>query len=474
MDTEENLELLKKAQVGWFWTGGEQFIQRGLSMLVSLVLARILGPEAFGLIASVAIFINIAQQLINGGISQRVIQKKNAIEDDYLALFWSNLVASLGATAVLAVLSFPVAAYFSEPELMPIMIGLAVVLFITNAGRVQEAKLTRQLAFKKLALIQTAATFGGCIVGLVMVFSGYGVWALIGQQLMVAGLRWIMLIIFCPWMPRRLPAFHSVRDLYSFGLPVVASQCLRSFADQAGSVMIAKNFSMVDLGFFNRGLLIPQNIGYSLQLILSRTNFPTLSRVVGDNKAVKEMYLHFLHFSGGLVGLIMTGLIASSDEVVEILLGNEWMPSVWYMQLSALMFFIYIVYVSNMDLLKALGRTKRLFLYNTISALFQIVGIGIGFYFSGIKGIVLGDIVGRLVGCLIFMGAVSRVSMITVRSQLSIIARVGAMCGVFALLILVIQASISGLYFKIIIIGFLGVVALILFWKQVASSLRYQ
>lgn len=470
MDTEENLELLKKAQVGWFWTGGEQFIQRGLSMLVSLVLARILGPEVFGLIASVAIFINIAQQLINGGISQRVIQKKNAIEDDYLALFWSNLVASLGATAVLAVLSFPVASYFSEPELMPIMIGLAVVLFITNAGRVQEAKLTRQLAFKKLALIQTAATFGGCIVGLVMVFSGYGVWALIGQQLMVAGLRWIMLIIFCPWMPRRLPAFHSVRDLYAFGLPVVTSQCLRSFADQASSVMIAKYFSMGDLGFFNRGSLIPQNLGFSLQLILSRTTFPALSKVHGDPKALARLYTHFLKLSGGMASIIMTGLYMCATDVVVILLGDEWIQSVWYMRVSGIAYAIFIIYGCNLDLLKSIGRTKRLFLYNTITAVLQIAGVGLGWWFGGIKGIVLGDLAGRGIGCLIFMNGVSSVSSVQILDQIFILLKVVASCILFALVIFFIQQGIPALVVRLLAVSVVGSIGLFLYWKWVGKS----
>lgn len=470
MKDSENQKLLKQAQAGWFWTGGEQFIQRGLGMLVGLVLARLLGPEAFGLVASVTIFLNVAQQVINGGISQRVIQKKDVSEDDYLALFWSNLVMSLGATAILAAISFPVAAYFAEPQLTSVMIGLAVVLYVTNAGRVQQAKLTRQLAFKKLAVIQIVATVSGCIAGLFMAFNGFGVWALIGQQAVVAGLRWIMYCLVCPWRAKGLPSRHSVQDLYSFGLPVVASQCLRSFADQASSVMIAKNFSMGDLGYFNRGRLIPQNLGFSLQLILSRTTFPALSKVSSDPEMLVRLYKHFLKLSGGIASMIMTGLYMCATDVVTILLGDEWLPSVWYMRVSAIAFTVFVIYGCNLDLMKSVARTKRLFLYNTITAVLQILGVGLGWWIGGIKGIVLGDLAGRGVGCLIFMKAVAQVSSISIWKQLWILMEVVLVCLLLSLVIFLIQQGIPALGIRMPVVTFIGAISLFLYWKWVAKS----
>jgi O-antigen/teichoic acid export membrane protein len=463
-DKNKSDALHKHARRGWLWGAIDQFAQRGLSMLVGLVLARLLAPAAFGLIASVSIFLSIAQQVVDGGISQRVLQKKDIEDADYCALFWSNGVMSLLCSGLLVACSGVIARFYEVPQLRFITMAMAGIIFVMNAGRVQAAILARELRFRALSIIQIAAVIAGCVTGLLMAFGGCGVWAIIGQQAMSAIVRAGALWLSVAWRPKSLPSLVHVKDLYGYGLPVLFSQVFRTVAGQLINVLIAKRVSATALGFYDRGRLIPQNLGYSLANIFSRTNFPVLARLQYDDAAFKVTYLKFLGITSAVYFMIMTGLAVCAKDLIFILLGEKWLPCVWFFQANCVAFSIYVLFAANSELLRSKGRTGIFFKYNMTCAGLQVVGVLAGMSFGG-RGMVIGDIIARAIACVPLALAVSKISLVTLRAQMQALLR--PIIGAVSVAVVLLGVRLVGLplWPRFVLSGIAGAGMIYLYWR---------
>jgi O-antigen/teichoic acid export membrane protein len=432
-------------------------------MLVSLILARLLDPSAFGLIASVAIFITVAQHLINGGIAQRILQKPVIEDADYSALFWCNGLASLACVVGLAALSGPVATFFESPETRWILIALAGTLLIMNAGRVQATRLQRELRFRALSVINIGSVVVGCIVGVAMALRGFGVWSLIGQHagsaLVRAGSLWWLM----PWRPRGAFPWAHARDLYAYGLPVMFSQIVRVVSGQWINVLIARQVSMDMLGFYDRGRVIPHNLGYSLANIFARTNFPVLAKLQNDPAGFRATYLRFIQVTAAIFFMLMTGLAVCAHDLVVIILGERWLPSVWFLQANCAAFSFFVVFNANAEVLRAKGMTNRFFRYNMLCAGLQLTGIFLGIPW-GAKGMVLGDLIARGIACIPLVWAIGRMTAITPLDQLRCLLRPVAGALVLAGLLIMVQGQPWIVWIRFIVSGVVGLAVLFGYW----------
>jgi teichuronic acid exporter len=460
---EENA-LREKARLGWIWGGLDQFVQRGLGMVVSLLLARLLEPAAFGLIASVSIFIAIIQQLIDGGLSQRVLQKPIVRNADYVAFFWCNIVVTLTSCALLMTGAGHIAQFFGNPELREIVIALSLIVLVFNGARVHGVILTRDMRFRAISAVTMVSVVAGCVVGLGMAVAGYGVWALVGQQMAAALTRTAGFWILAPWRPRSLPAWVDIKDLYAYGVPVMMSEVARTFSDQLINVLIAKRISPVQLGYFDRGRIIPSNIALSLANVFARTNFPVLSRLQHDDDQFRSTYLNLLSVSSAAYLMLMAGLAVSAADLILIVLGEKWSPSTWYLRANCMAFALYMVFLSNGQVLRAKGSTRLYFRCNIMLAAFQVVGIVAGIPW-GAKGMVFGDMAARGLAGLPMMLAVKSVSGISIRMQLGAMARplLGSLAVIGVLLSL--QLAVPSLYPRFFLSGIAGAALLSLYWR---------
>jgi teichuronic acid exporter len=416
----ESDRLLGRARRGWAWGGLDQFVQRGIGLIVAVVLARMLEPSAFGLIASVTIFIAVAQQLIDGGIAQRILQKPTIEAADYEALFWCNTLMSAACVVVLAALARPVALFFDEDKLAPILVALAVSLFLMNAGRVQAIRMIRELKFKAVSLITIVSVVAGCVTGLLMAAWGFGVWALIGQQMMTGAVRasvyWLVMPMRFAW-----PAsFERSRELYAHGLPVMCSEVARAIADLSINFLIAKRISAAALGYYDRGRIVPQNIAYSLSNLFLRTNLPVLSKVQSDDVAFRDTYLRLIGSASAISFMLMAAIIITAQDLVVLLLGARWLPSALFMQASALAFCAYAIFASASEVLRAKGLPGVYFRCNLLCAGLQLTGILAGMRW-GAQGMVAGDVCGRAAACIPMIIAVSRMARVSVWDQVRVL-----------------------------------------------------
>lgn len=407
----------RHAARGWLWGGADQFIHRGLGMAVSLVLARLLEPAAFGLIASVAIFLTVAQKFIDAGIGQRILQKKQIVDEDYEALFWATGLVALLCSGLLAALSSPIASFYGSPQLRQIVIALAVVMWLMSLGRVPYAILNRQMRFRAISLISMTSVTAGCGTGLWMAFQGFGVWSLIGQQTVHALVRATCLWVWVPWRPRFRISIASVTDLYRFGTPILFSQIVRSIADQLINVLIVRRVSATELGLFDRGRVIPLNINVSLELVTTRANLTVLAKLQENPVAFRETYLRTLGSLFTAYLLLMSGLALASEEIVIFLLGHQWQPSGWYLQMSCVALSFQAFIICNAQAIKAQGNSTCYLTCALIAAGLQILGVSVGSIW-GAHGMVRGDLIARAIACIPFVIALRNVSSVLPMQQI--------------------------------------------------------
>jgi teichuronic acid exporter len=458
--------LYAQARRGWWWGGLDQFIQRGLGLVVGLLLARLLEPSAFGLLAAVGIFIGIAQQFIDGGLSQRVLQKPQIAATDYAALFWCSAFMSLICFLALTMLAKPIARFFGAPELQRILVVLGFVLVLMNAGRVQATWLVRELRFRTASLINTCSVIAGCVTGLLLAWNGFGVWALVGQQAVAGGTRAVSLWIIVPRPFAGRPSWSTIKDLYAYGLPLILSDGIRTVADQWINVLIARRGMTETLGFYDRGRIIPQNFAYSLANIFSRSNMPVLARLQHDAVGFRLAYLHMLRTTATIYFLTFCGLAVAAPDVIRVILGERWFNSVWFLQAACAAFAAYALFASNSELLRARGLTCTLFVCNGLCAVFQIAGVLIGTQW-GVRGMILGDVAGRLLACGLVIWAAARFSPVTMLDQARALAMPLSAALGLGLVFMLIQKWHVGAMMRFLLFGLCGSVLLALcFYSQ--------
>jgi len=463
-DAATSGSLHRQAKLGWLWGALEQFAQRGLAMLVSIVLARMLAPESFGLIASVSIFLTTAQQLIDGGISSRIVQKKEIHEEDYTAFFWCNAAVSVLACSVLVICSGVIARFYGDPQLRAVVAVMALSVLFMNAGRVQELQLVRTFRFKLLSLITISSVAAGSITGLTLAFAGAGVWAILGQQLVLSLIRASALWWTVPWKPAGKPAWPIVKDLYSFGLPIVISQTIRGCSEQLVNVLTARFVGIGPLGYYDRGRFLPSNVASLIQNIFFRTNLTVLAKLQSDPPEFRLAYLKLIRAISSMCMLSMTGLIVCAPDIITIILGEKWMPSLWFFRASCVMSAVYMLFLMNLDVLKSIGSVHCLFAQNIIFTALQAVGVGCGLLWS-IKGMIIGSLLACAGSCWTLGSAISHRSVIRMKDQLMVLfaPAVGSVC--MATILWLVRQSSSLLWSRFILCGIAGLIVLFLYWR---------
>jgi len=413
MDIEN---LLKSARSGWSWGIYEQFIQRALSLCVGFILARLVDPEAFGLVALVSIFFAIAGGIIDGGIGLSLLQKKTADDTDYTALFFSTLSLTIFfAVAFFCSASF-LADFFHQPRLTALVQGFAVVLFFSNCGRVQENRLRRELRFRESSLIAIAGVMLGAVAGIALAFRGAGAWSIVGQQGVQALVRAAALWIIYPWRPKHFPCFNKIKEIYSFGLPSFTSSFVLGLVESLPGFVAGKQGALQELGFYDRGASVPRTFGGAISQIFVRTNFPILSKSHHDPTHGPSLVLTFLRQQSLLISALLSLVFCNAEIVVKLLLGDHWSGSVWYLKAGC--FSVFLFSLINFSTIYLLSKSCHRFVFgiNLFTALAQCVFVLL-FVSSGLHFMVVGDIFGKSFGVAASFFGVLRATSLSLKSQ---------------------------------------------------------
>lgn len=354
------------------WSGVQQFVVFGIQFGVGVLLARLLNPYDFGVIAMQGVFFAISSAFIDCGLEGALIQKKECTKADTNSAFIYSISISV-ALYILLFLAAPIIEdFYQTPNLGKVIRISALVLMINAVGIVPRSLLQRQLRFKELAVASTTIQFAAGLVAVLMAYHGYAYWALVGQTLLAAGLMAVAYYVYTRWWPSFQFSMESFRQLISFGLPMLFTALVHALYNNLYSLVIGKQYNARQLGLYNRAENYSCYVAYSLSDMSMRALYPILSRAQDDLVQLKVAALRILHASAFIVVPINVFLLVEAEDIICILLTDKWVEMTPLMQVMCVSTLAYVVSNLHFNLFKAIGRTQILFICEFIK---KILGI---------------------------------------------------------------------------------------------------
>lgn len=383
-----------------FWRLMERGGSQGIQFIVQIILARLLLPEDYGVIAIVTIFIALSNTFVQSGFNTALIQKKDADKTDFSSVFYVSMSITAVLYAILFVTSPLIAKFYNMPELTAVLRVLAVSLFFGAYNSIQIAYISRNMMFKMLFFSSLGAFIVSGIAGVVAAYRGYGVWALVTYQLTSQVAVTVILWFIVKWRPAPLFSFKRVKELFSFGWKILVSSLLNTLYLEVRSLIIGKIYTPAMLGFYNRGKqfpsLIVDNIDGSIQSVM----LPALSAHQNDALRVKEMVRRSVMTSSFIVFPLMAGLAVVAEPVIRIVLTDKWLPAVPFMQIFCITYALRPIHTANLQAINALGRSDIFLKLEIIKKIIGIVILLISIPF-GIYAIALGVLINGIISAFV-------------------------------------------------------------------------
>lgn len=414
------MSIKQQATKSVFWSAVERLSTQGVQFLLSIIIARLLLPTDYGLIAMLTIFLAIAQTFIDSGFANALIQRQQRTEADFATVFYFNIAISVIIYLLLYLAAPLIASFYEEPQLVAITRVVGLILIINSFGIVQQAQLTIALDFKRQAIASLAGVTAGGVLGVWMAYSGYGVWALVSQTLLSGLLRVAMLSLFSRWRPRASFSKESFRVLFSFGSKLLLSSLLHTLYTNLYTLIIGKRFPTSDLGYFNRAQTLAQFPSTNFTNIIVRAVYPIQTRLQNDDEQLYAVFLKYLRMSCYLIFPIMIAFCAVAEPLVELLLKEKWLPAVPLLQILCFAYMWDPVMKINHNMLNVKGRSDY-FLYAELWKKVAGFTILFGSLPFGIRAMCLGLVLYSFVDIAIIAYYVWRLTRITLLSQIRVL-----------------------------------------------------
>lgn len=393
------MSVKQQATKSVLWSAIERFSVQGIQFLLSIIIARLLLPTDYGLIAMLSIFMAIAQTFIDSGFANALIQKKNRTETDYSTAFFFNIAISVVLYLLLYLSSPAIADFYHQEELNAITRIVGISLIINSFGIVQQAKLTIALNFKRQAIASLTAVIISGIVGVVMAYRGYGAWALVWQSLLNNFLRVALLWFFSKWVPLFCFSRESFCTLFSFGSKILLSSLLHTIYTNLYTLIIGKKFSAGELGYYNRAFTLAQFPSTNLTNVIVRAVYPIQCRLQDDDEQLRSMFLKYMRMACYLIFPVMIGFCALAEPVVRLLLTDKWLPVVPLLQILCIAYMWDPIMKINHNMLNVKGRSDY-FLYAEVlkkivafTILFLTIPFGVKIMCAGLILYAFADII---------------------------------------------------------------------------------
>lgn len=382
--------LKDKIQKGVFWQGLERIGSYGIGFVVSIVLARRLAPEEFGVIAIMLVFITLSQVFIDSGFSTALIQKKDMEEADCCSVFYINIVMSLLLYGILYVASPYIAEFYEAENLSLYLHVFSLVIIIRSFSLVQDALLRKRMLFHLSFRISWVALILSGIVGISMAYSDCGVWSLIAQQLTNAFVTVIMQWYWVKWRPQWLFDWKKTKELFNFGWKMFCSSFLDTLYNNIYSLVIGKIADLEMLSYYDRGKQYPK---YGMDIInttIGTVMLPAFSELQDDRPKMKALAQRGLKNIMFAVTPALAFLFVFADSITILLLTEKWLPCVIFMRLCCITFFFWPIHTTNLQIITACGRSDVFLILEIIKKVQGVLVIAITYRFGVVTMVATG------------------------------------------------------------------------------------
>ncbi|MEO9021806.1 MAG: lipopolysaccharide biosynthesis protein [Ginsengibacter sp.] len=386
------MSLKKQAISGMFWTFLQQFSTQGISFVVSIVLARLLLPSEFGLIAMIGVFVGLGTALINSGLTQSLIRSIEPDQEDFSTVFFFNLAGSIIIYIIIFVCA-PYIADFYHQGLLTMIVRVYCITFIINAfSAIQTTRLTKNMDFKTQMKVSVPSLIIASIVGIAMAYTGFGVWSLVWSAIVQALAATIQLWYWSKWSPSWVFNMQKFKYHFHYGVKLMLSGLLGITFSNAYTIIIGKFFVPAQVGFYNRADTLQQLPVINISSMLNKVTFPLFATIQEDNFRLKSVYKRIMQMVIFLVApiLILMGVLA--EPLFRFLFTDKWLPSVPYFQILCANGILFPIHSYNLTILKVKGRSDLFLKLEIIKKILTIIIILISFQF-GILGLLYGSVV---------------------------------------------------------------------------------
>lgn len=353
----EQNSLKRSAFSGFIWKFAERVGAQTVSLVVSIVLARILVPDDYSVVSIVTIFFAFCNVFITGGLSTALIQKKDADEEDYATIFWVNLIIGLVLYAIMFVSAPWIATIYKKDLLVPIIRVMGLTFFINGIKAVLSAYISSTLQFKKFFFSTLSGTVLSAVVGIAMAMNGFGAWALVAQQMSNSLVDTIILFITTKFHVKFVISWNKLKELFSYGSKIFAASLLSVLYDQINPLIVGLRFTSTDLAFYTKGRSFPMLLNDTITSSVSSVLFPVISKKQDDKGSVLSMTRRYMGVASYIVFPIMLGFFAVAENFVRVVLTDKWLFAVAYIQIFCLSDMFNIIQAGNLEAIKAIGRS---------------------------------------------------------------------------------------------------------------------
>lgn len=353
----ETGSLKTKAFGGFFWSFGERMGAQLVSLIVSIVLARMLTPEDYAVVGVVTIFFAFADVIVASGLNTALIQKKNSTSTDYSTVLHISVIIAVVIYIILFFSAPFIAGAYKIELVKPVIRIMSVTLIINAVKSVLMAYIANTLQFKKMFFATITATLVSAVTGIAMAKAGCGVWALVTQQMLNSAVSTLALFIITRFKILFVFSVKSFKELFGYGWKIFLTSLITVTYDQINPLIVGLKFSSVDLSFYTKGKSFPSVLNNTIGSTLSTVLFPVMSKVQDDLSAVLAITRRYIRVASYLIFPLMCGFFAVSESFVRILLTDKWLPAVPYIQIFCISYMFDIIQIGNLQTIKAIGRS---------------------------------------------------------------------------------------------------------------------
>lgn len=370
--------LKNKTVKGVAWSGIDNVVKAGVTFIVSIVLARLLTPDDYGLIGIIAIFTAVCQSFIHAGFSSALIRKKDATDDDYNTVFIVNLSVSILLYVVIFACSPLIADFFHRQELIALTRVSSLSMIIGALALVQQTRLTKRIDFKTQTKITLCASFSSGIIGIMMALIGFGVWALVAQTLTLQIITTALLWFYNKWIPQLRFSTESFRELFGYGWKMMLSGLLDTIWKELYQVIVGRFYSPATLGQYTRSKEFAKLLSSNLTMVIQRVTFPVLSNIQDDKERMVAAYRKVIKTTMFVTAVGMFFLGAISEPLLYCLIGPKWHEAAVYLPLICISGSLYPLHAINLNMLQVQGRSDLFLGLEIIKKIIALAPLMIG------------------------------------------------------------------------------------------------
>ena len=367
-----NMDKQSDTLKNFIWRFAERASSQIVTLVVSIAIARVVAPEAYGTLALITVITSLLQLFVDCGLSTALIQKKNVDDLDYSSVFYFNMFLCVALYILTFILSPMIAYVYNDKSLVNIIRVAGILILVSGVKGVQQAYVARNALFKSFFFSTLGGTIISAIVGLIMAYSGYGVWALVMQILSNATFDTMILWFTVRWRPKKLFSWTRLKSLVSFGWKLLISSLLGSGYTSISNLVIGKVFSTTDLAYYTQGDKYPNIIVGNICMSVDSVILPVMSKEQDNKKKVRQITRKTLKMNTYILVPLMMGLAFCAEPIVGLLFTEKWLHCVPYLRMYCIIYMLWPMHNVNIDAINALGRSDMVLKFELIRNLVSV------------------------------------------------------------------------------------------------------